>query len=88
MKQEIRHFSISEFRCPCCGHVKVAAALVFWLEIFRRALGTPLKINSGCRCESRNKAVGGAASSRHLIGCAADLAKPAKVVSLLRLVIV
>jgi uncharacterized protein YcbK (DUF882 family) len=57
----------------------VAVALVFWLEILRRALGRPLVINSGFRCASRNAGVGGSSSSRHLIGCAADVARPAGV---------
>jgi len=54
----------------------VAAALVFWLDVLRCSLGCSLKINSGFRCQGHNAAVGGAVSSRHLIGCAADIAKP------------
>lgn len=76
MIYRVKHFKLEEFPCPCCGRVKAAAALIFWLDVLRRALGQPLKINSGFRCPSRNAAVGGAASSRHLIGCAADIAKP------------
>jgi uncharacterized protein YcbK (DUF882 family) len=57
----------------------VAVALVFWLDVFRRALGQPLRVNSGFRCASHNRNVGGSPSSRHIIGCAADIAKPANV---------
>jgi hypothetical protein len=32
-----------------------------------------LKINSGIRCQSHNRSVGGSPSSRHLDGIAADL---------------
>jgi uncharacterized protein YcbK (DUF882 family) len=39
-------------------------------------LNRPLVVNSGYRCENRNVAVGGSATSRHLIGCAADIATP------------
>ena len=76
MKHSVRHFSVKEFNCPCCGRVKVAVALVFWLDVFRRALGHPLRVNSGFRCASRNAGVGGSSTSRHLIGCAADLSIP------------
>ena len=44
-----------------------------WLELLRRAWGGPVIVNSGRRCASRNLKVGGAPSSRHLIGCAADV---------------
>jgi uncharacterized protein YcbK (DUF882 family) len=33
-------------------------------------------VTSGYRCESHNVAVGSSVTSRHLIGCAADLALP------------
>jgi len=76
MKYNVRHFELREFNCPCCGRVRVAVALVFWLDVLRRALGQPLVVNSGFRCVGRNAGVGGSLSSRHLIGCAADIAKP------------
>jgi uncharacterized protein YcbK (DUF882 family) len=57
----------------------VAVALVFWCDVLRRALGHALVVNSGFRCAGRNASVGGATSSRHLIGCAADIAKPARL---------
>jgi uncharacterized protein YcbK (DUF882 family) len=79
MKYHVDFFGIHEFPCPCCGRVKVAAALVFWLDVMRRAIGAPLKINSGVRCASRNASVGGSATSRHLIGCAVDIARPSSV---------
>ena len=33
----------------------------------------PIRINSGFRCVRHNEEVGGAKSSRHLLGCAADI---------------
>jgi hypothetical protein len=77
MKREIKHFKLSEFNCKCglpaCPRVKVAAELVFWLEVVRLIVKSPLIINSGYRCATHNKNVGGSAPSRHLIGCAADV---------------
>ena len=43
------------------------------LEPLRVAMGEPVKINSGYRCEKLNKAVGGIYNSQHLKGQAADL---------------
>jgi uncharacterized protein YcbK (DUF882 family) len=62
--------------CPCCGKGPVAQALVLWLEMLRRAWGAPVVVNSGWRCPAHNVEVGGTKSSRHMIGCAADLRLP------------
>lgn len=43
------------------------------LDPLRRAWGKPILVNSGYRCPALNKAVGGAASSQHLRGEAADI---------------
>ena len=48
--------------------------LVLWLDVLRRAWGGPIKVNSGFRCGAHNREVGGSPMSRHLIGCAADIA--------------
>ena len=79
MTHHVKHFLLKEFDCPCCGKSIVAVELVFWLDVFRRAIGKPLQVNSGYRCEPRNKFVYGSEKSRHMIGCAADLAKPARI---------
>ena len=47
-----------------CAHV---------LEPLRVAMGEPIKIGSGFRCQKLNKAVGGVYNSQHLKGQAADL---------------
>jgi len=68
------HFDSSEFACRCgCGFDEVDPALVEHLEAVRSALGVPLMVLSGCRCAAHNAAVGGARSSQHLLGNAADL---------------
>ena len=43
------------------------------LEPLRVALGEPIKISSGFRCQALTKAVGGVANSQHCKGQAADL---------------
>lgn len=43
------------------------------LDPLRRAWGRPLAVNSGYRCAALNRAVGGATSSQHLTGHAADI---------------
>lgn len=44
------------------------------LEPLRVAWGSGIEINSGYRCEKLNKAIGGSATSAHVIGYAADIA--------------
>ena len=43
------------------------------LEKIREHFGVPVTINSGVRCVTHNKNVGGATSSQHLYGTAADI---------------
>lgn len=73
MKYKPEFFKLDEFRCPCCKRVSVSKALVYQLEIMRRAWAAPILVNSGYRCIPHNIEVGGAEGSRHLIGCAADI---------------
>lgn len=44
------------------------------LQPLRDAWGKPLKVNSGYRCNALNAAVGGAPTSQHVKGEAADIA--------------
>jgi len=46
------------------------------LELVRYALGVPVHVSSGYRSDLVNRAVGGASSSKHLIGLAADFTAP------------
>jgi len=43
------------------------------LEPLRTAMGEPIKISSGFRCQALNKAVGGVWNSQHVKGQAADI---------------
>ena len=70
----VSHFARGEMRCPCCGRGAVALALVLALEDLRSLYGRPVRITSGWRCQTHNREVGGHPQSRHLVGCAADLA--------------
>lgn len=77
-----KHFGRHEFACKCgkCGGypVEPAEALVRFLDKFRDKVGLPVYINSGIRCKTHNASVGGASSSRHLCGDAADIRCPGK----------
>lgn len=44
------------------------------LEVLRGKLNRALRVTSGYRCPALNKAVGGATNSKHMHGCAADIA--------------
>lgn len=79
-----KHFSRAEFACKCgCGFDTVDTELLKILEAVRVHFDKPVKINSGCRCEKHNKAVGGEVGGQHLYGRAADIVvhgpSPAKV---------
>lgn len=43
------------------------------LDPLREAWGKPIRVGSGYRCPALNKAVGGVATSQHMVGQAADL---------------
>lgn len=80
------NFKVSEFACNgkgCCSTVKIDTALVSYLQKIRDYFGATVTINSGYRCETHNKAVGGATGSKHRLGMAADIVvkgvKPAEV---------
>lgn len=73
MSYKVEFFQPEEFLCPCCHKGVVASSLVFFADQARRAWGGAVNVNSAWRCPKHNKEVGGAESSRHLIGCAVDL---------------
>lgn len=71
------HFKESEFVCHHCGTMVaggMSPALISLLESVRTHFGgKPMTINSGYRCPTHNKAIGGATNSQHLYGTAADI---------------
>ncbi len=70
------NFRLAEFQCKHCGAVKIDPELVRRLQTMREEIGKPIIINSGYRCPTHNKAVGGASNSQHLYGRAADIVCP------------
>lgn len=75
MTYRVEFFQPKEFRCPCCGagEERMSALLVAALDMLRRVWAAPVAVNSGFRCQRHNAEVGGAAQSRHMVGCAADI---------------
>lgn len=69
------HFDDSEFACHHCGSTGpgIDGELVQLLEAIREHFNEPIRIMSGYRCQDHNRAVGGAKSSQHLLGTAADI---------------
>lgn len=68
-----RHFRYREFKSKGDGWIKVKYQLVRGLEKYRARVGRGIAVVSGYRDPAHNKAVGGATSSQHLYGNAADL---------------
>ena len=75
-----KNFKQSEFVCKCgkCKDIPVHLKDNIWhlsneLEKIRAALGKPIIINSGIRCELHNKKIGGVKNSQHILGKAADI---------------
>lgn len=72
------NFVNTEFACRCgCGFGSnpndVNPKLIILLEKIRAHFDAPVTIVSGCRCPKHNSRVGGASSSQHKLGNAADI---------------
>ena len=77
------HFTLAEMtktsvktkdgNIPSRVHIENLRRLCGWLERLRQRYNQPIIINSAYRSAAVNKAVGGAATSNHLTGCAADI---------------
>lgn len=77
------HLSNREFRCKCrtkaCQVTKIGEVFKIAYENFRIKAGVNFRINSGFRCESHNKKIGGAEKSKHKLGNAVDIAYTQKI---------
>ena len=70
------NFHSYEFNCKgsgCCSETKIDEKLVEYVQKIRDHFGKPVTINSGYRCATHNKRVGGASGSNHTKGQAADI---------------
>jgi uncharacterized protein YcbK (DUF882 family) len=68
------HFNRAEFACQCgCGFDTVDTVLLEALESIRNEFEKPIRVTSGCRCESHNASIGGALRSQHKEGRASDI---------------
>ena len=70
------HFRVSEFRCKCGGthNMLISDELVQKLEKLRKSLNcSRIVVNSGYRCPTHDKNVGGSGSGQHTTGKAADI---------------
>lgn len=74
MAVDTEHFKVSEFACKHCGENKIDQRVINMAEEIRQKLGVPVNVNSGYRCETHNRKVGGVKGSNHTKGLAADLA--------------
>ena len=75
-KNITENFKYSELVCPCCSRLKITERLYKHMELLqqmRDTLGFSIIINSGYRCESHNKNVGGSLNSQHMKSFATDV---------------
>ena len=73
-KQLSPGFRVREFRCrDGSDTIMIDESLVVLLQCIREHFGKPITITSGYRTAAHNTAVGGAKSSQHLLGRAADI---------------
>ena len=74
MAKDTKNFKVSEFSCHCgCGYNVIDQRVLDMAQVIRDAIGLPIHINSGCRCEKNNARAGGVKGSFHVQGKAADL---------------
>ena len=73
MANDTKNFKVSEFACKCGCDNKIDQRVINMAQTIRDALGVPVHVNSGYRCEAHNKKVGGVPKSKHILGKAADL---------------
>jgi uncharacterized protein YcbK (DUF882 family) len=70
------HFTVKEMSCRgknCCGHSHPMDNLfLILLDRVRKESGGPVNVNSGFRCKTHNKEIGGVDNSNHTKGTSAD----------------
>lgn len=79
--QLTEHFNVSEFKCKCGGthNTFISKKLVEMLEkLYAKLDCSKIIVNSGYRCSTHDKNVGGTGSGQHTKGTAADVVCYAK----------
>jgi zinc D-Ala-D-Ala carboxypeptidase len=66
-------FSPQEMACRGTGRLLIVPAAMDKLQALRDLLGKPMVVNSAYRSPEHNRAVGGAAGSKHMEGLAYDV---------------
>lgn len=70
----MRHFTLQEFQCPCCEKSKMDSNFLAMIDQAREVADVPFSVNSGYRCEHRNRQIADASpNSSHMAGKAADI---------------
>ena len=73
-KEEWKNFVLDEFKCSCCGEVKINSDMLDLIQEARNELG-PLSITSAYRCPSHNNSVSSTGEAgHHTTGKALDIA--------------
>lgn len=74
MATNTKNFKVQEFACHCgCKHNPIDQRVINMAQVIRDALGVPVRVTSGCRCEENNARNKGVPNSYHIYGKAADL---------------
>jgi len=69
-----KYFARHEFECKCgCGFDSIDAETLEVLMDLRKHFNSPVTINSGCRCDSYNRQIGGSEHSQHKRARACDI---------------
>jgi len=75
------YFSEKELKCPCCGRNDFKDSTLLKLNQLREAIGLPITVNSGFRCEKYNTLKG--YTQTHATGQAVDLACSHKLAAMI-----
>ena len=73
---EMQHFTLDEFRCPCCYRKPMDPHALVTFDRVRDRAKIPMVVTSGYRCPAHNAKINGATNSSHLRALAGDFATP------------
>ena len=67
-----RDFNSQDFACKCCGKVSITFRVANAVQHLYDLSDGNLVVHSSYRCVKKNRAVGGATNSKHILGEAID----------------